>query len=133
MAMPPLGPGELPFKISGDVNAILAIDAEFWRLHAQWRVLEDEFENHPGYPDECPIAQELLDRASAARDAMFLKSVWTGAALIMKLKAIAEADASCVVGMRLVGSLTVFDVIQADAERIFQREAGLWNPTLAIG
>lgn len=127
----PLGRGELPFKIPSEIDAIKAIDATFWQLHAQWRTLEDEFENYPGFPDEDPEAERLLDMASAARDAMFLRGVWTGAALMAKLAAIEEGQPCSVIDMQLTSGITVFDVLKWDAERIFQREAGLADPAVA--
>lgn len=132
MATSPLGPRPLPFKIPTGFDALKAIDAEFWRLHGEWRQLEDDFENHPKFPDEDPESEAMLDRASDARDAMFLRGVWTAAALLMKLEACEEGPASSVVAMELRPGITVFDVIQWDCERIFQREAGWWEPMLAI-
>ena len=131
MATAPLGPRELPFKIPTGIDAIKAIDATFWQLHARWQLLEDEFENYPGFPDEDTVAAQMLDVASTARDAMFLRPVWTGAALLMKLEAAGDGGASMVIEQELRGGVTVFDILRADAGRIFQREAGLWDPSLA--
>lgn len=131
MAISPLGRGELPFKIPTGIDALKAIDATFWQLHAQWRLLEDDFENYPGFPDEDPVAAKMIDAATAARDAMFMRPVWTGAALLTKMEAVQEGGASSIADMLLIGGMTVFDVLKADAERIFKREAGLWDPTLA--
>lgn len=130
MASHPIGKGELPFKIPTGIDALKAIDATFWQLHARWQLLEDEFENYPGFPDEDPVAARMLDQASAARDAMFGRGVWTGAALLAKLEAVAAGGGSMVAEQDLQAGFTVLDMLQGDAGRIFQREAGLWDPML---
>lgn len=132
MATQPLGGKPLPFNIPTGLCAVQAIDAEFWRLHAQWQLLEDEFETHPGFPDQCPESAALLDRATAARDAMFGRGVWTGTALFAKLAACRAGGAGSLMEQDLQAGITVFDVIQWDCERIMKRDLGLWEPSLAL-
>ena len=132
MATSPLGRGELPFKIPTGIDAIKAIDGEFWRLHAQWRLLEDEFESDRRFPDECEEQQALLDRSTDARDAMFRRPIWTAAALMTKLAACHEGGAASLMDQELHAGFTVFDHIRFDSERVFQREAGYWEPMLAL-
>lgn len=131
MATAPLGPRELPFKIPTGIDALKAIDATFWQLHAQWQLLEDEFEIYPGFPDEDLVAAQMIEQSSAARDAMFGRGVWTGAALLAKLEAVAAGGGSMVAEQELQAGFTVLDMLRGDAGRIFQREAGLWDPALA--
>lgn len=128
MATNPLGRGASVINLASAVSAVKAVDAEFWRLHAKWRQLEDAFENYPGYPDEDPVAERMLDEASDARDAMFQCGVWTAAALGAKLAACREGCASSVIDMSLRPGFSVFDVIEWDCGRIAQREAGLAGP-----
>ena len=128
MATNPLGRRAPSINVAAAVSAVKAVDAQFWRLHAKWRTLEDAFENYPGYPDEDPVAERMLDEASAARDAMFQCGVWTAAALGAKLAACNEGGASSVIDMRLRPGFTVFDVIEWDCERIAKREMGLSAP-----
>ena len=128
MATAPLGGDALPFKIPTDFELIKAIDAEFWRLHATWRRLEDEMEASP-YSGDDPEGQAMIDVASEARDAMFLRGCWTAAALLTRLEAFEEGG---VCNQQLRPGISVFDMLKWDAERVAKREMGLWDPMLAL-
>ncbi|MBV1918574.1 MAG: hypothetical protein KUG65_11020 [Sphingomonadaceae bacterium] len=122
MANNPLSGSNLPFKIPAGIDVTQTLDAQFWRLHAIWRLMEDEFEMDPRFPDEDDIARAMCDRASDARDAMFASPIRTATALMVKLEACREGGAGSVMEMRLRSGVSVFDVIQWDCERLVKRE-----------
>jgi hypothetical protein len=124
MATEALGGRPLPFKIPTGVDALKARDAEFWRLHGQWREAETAFEAWPAMPDECAHADLLFKSSTALIEAMFSTPVRTGAALAMKLEAVRESDWS-LMALDLPCGLTVADVIEADAGRIAKAE--IWG------
>lgn len=121
MATSPLSGSSLPFNIPSAFDAVKAIDAEFWPLHAHWRPLEDEF-NASAYGSDDPEGEALLNQATAARDAMFLCEVWTAAALLVKFEACEEGDC---MSSTIRPGISVFDAIKWDCERVMQRELGL--------
>ncbi|WP_017665234.1 hypothetical protein [Porphyrobacter sp. AAP82] len=124
MATDALGGRPLPFKIPTGVDALKARDAEFWRLHACWRLAETEFETWDACPDECPHSALLFDRATELRDAMLSHPVRTGAALAMKIEAVREGDWGSILSDLPCG-MTVAEVIEADAGRIAKAE--IWG------
>ena len=97
------------------VAAIAALDAEFWRLHGDWRQLEDDFEAQPYCPDECEVAALMFDRATETRDRMFTQPVVTAAALAAKLEACVDGDA---IDMEMGCGATVFELIRRDCEAL---------------
>lgn len=129
MATNPHSGGALPFKIPAGLPHIHAIDAEFHRLHATWRAQEDAFEAYPGYPDEDPVAEAMLDQATATRDAMFAAPVATATALALKMEAVREGGADSIIHMEIAPGLTVLDAIERDLHRIAQREVEGWKPS----
>lgn len=126
MATNPLSGGALPFNIPAGLSHIHAIDAEFHRLHASWRAQEDAFEAYPGYPDEDPVAQQMIDQASDTRDAMFAHPISTATALALKLEALRDGCASSLVDTEVAPGLTALDAIERDLRRIAQREVEGW-------
>lgn len=118
--------GPLPFNIPAGLSHIHAFDADFHRLHASWRAQEDAFEAYPGYPDEDPVAEAMLDRATAARDAMFAHPIDTATALVLKLEAARDGGAGLFEMVVALG-VTVADAIERDLKRIAQREVEGWT------
>lgn len=132
MATQPLGGKPLPFKIPTGLDAIKAIDAEFWRLHAVWRLLSDQFGMDPEYPDESPRVAAMADRLTDALYAMLSRGVWTAAALLMKMETMQQDGLSGFTDTEIAPGFTIFDMLKADCGRIYQRESGLWEPMLAL-
>ena len=124
MAADALGGRPLPFKIPTGVDALKARDADFWPAHGAWREAETAFEMWDGWPDECPHATALFDRANEMRDAMLSSPIRTGAALAMKLEAVREGDWGSI-SSDLPCGLTVAEVIEADVGRIAKAE--IWG------
>lgn len=110
-----------PFTLPTMVSTVFNRDAQFWRLHAAWRDLEDAFEASPFHGDQ-PEGVVMLDRATDARDAMFMQPVSTVIALQAKFEAAEEGGVSSVIDMELPNGGTVMTVIKADLERLAQQE-----------
>ena len=122
MATNSLGGDNSPFNRHDNIDAVCNQDDLFWRLHETWRAFEDEFETSAPPEHETEKREIMLDRATGARDSMFLCPVRTASALKAKLEAIREGDAGSVIEMDLATGVSVFDVIQADCERLVRRE-----------
>ena len=122
MASEPLGARPLPFNIPTGIDAIKARDAEFWRLHAIWRDFEDQFESDPRSLDGSERSELMLERADAARDAMFRRPVRSAIALAAKLDACREGGPGSTLDMELQSGISVFDVIQWDIDRLCKLE-----------
>lgn len=118
----PVGGRPLPFNIPTGFDAIKARDAAFWPAHATWRAIEDEFEAWPGFPDECPRARILMERAEAARLRMFSTAVRTASALSLKLEAVRETGSGAAWDTEVRPGLTVADVLEADVGRLVKLE-----------
>lgn len=124
MSAPAVSPRPLPFNIPTGIDALKARDAAFWQAHAAWRAAETAFEAWEGYPDECPHAKALFERADALWDVMIETPIRTAAALAMKLEAVRETCDGCF-GTEFESGLTTADIIEADVARIAKIE--MWG------
>lgn len=131
-----VNPESDPRKVPARIHAALAQlpdaiaaqkdeDPEFWLLHSEWRALAAAHEGRGCAVDEGEGMVDLLDRASAARDAMFLAPVSTASALLVKMEACAEGGADSVIATELRPGVDVFAMLRWDCERVMKRELGL--------
>jgi hypothetical protein len=124
MAANALGGRPLPFNIPTGIDALKARDATFWQAHAAWREAETAFETWPEFPDECPHAKALFDRASDLWDRMIETPIRTAAALAMKLEAVRETCGGDF-SIEFESGLKTADIIEADVGRIAKGE--IWG------
>lgn len=123
MADDPVNPRPLPFNIPTGIDALRARDATFWEAHAAWRAAETAFELWESYPDQCPHAKVLFERADQLWDRMIETPIRTAAALAMKFEAVRETGNFF--GTEFESGLTTADIIEADVGRIAKFE--MWG------
>lgn len=105
------------------IDSVQAQDPDFWAAYRKWRAMEDNAiaacRVDEGKDEH---TRSLLDESAEARIAMLSYGVRTASAVSVKMAVLAEGPADCLVYETVKCGLTVFEVLQADIERLAMRE-----------
>jgi len=113
------------FNLPDRLLPIHSRDAEFWRLHAEWRTREDAIELDTSEDDD--VVNAMVEHCDEVMLPMMDCRVSTAAAVLAKLESLRETTGQSL-GREISDGVSFFDAIVRDIERLAQLEIGQPSP-----